>query len=389
MSVLNDDGISLNINMVFLLFLMPNLIFVVLTFLNIALLSLSKGRPALNRSLGRVANCFAKGALDRIIKNMVRHFEQKKRQQEDNISMSQARKLYMRKSSETSKHSPTSSDNRMSQKKYDATYILLIPFQIDLLLTVFVYKILTREVYAETCQSFLSTYANRHQEVSCWLKHINRNLSNLSFNISLQRYCENQTITYINFEHNDVICIQYVFKLINIIDTVTNIFAWHQAIVFVVTKCIVFSYWYQEKLRETSCWSKIINVFRRTIMIAAICLTSSIYVLLFIFIIPIRSIFIEGTRIDLTAHLLYACSKFLIAIIAHINIYTLYQWHSHTKQEKQLLEINEEKEIEYQQAVQLMAQIATSKNGSPGEIIESGYYRVATPSVYVTPRIST
>lgn len=388
MSVLNDDGISLNLNMVFLLFLMPNIIFVVLTCFNICLLLVSKERPALNRSLGKVANCFAKGALDRIIKNMLRHFEQKKRQQEEQIPMTHPRQLNIRKSSETSKYSPAPNESRMSHKKYDATYILLIPFQIDLLLTVFVYKILTREIYVETCQSFLTTYANREQQVVCWLKHINQNLSNLSFNTSLQRYCENQTITYINFEHTDVLCIQYVFKLINIIDTVTNIFAWHQAIVFVVTKCIVFSYWYQEKLRETACWPQLIYVFRRTIMIIAICLTSSAYILLFIFIIPIRSMFVKGTRIDLTAHLLYACSKFLIAIIAHINIYTLYQWHSHTKREKQLIEINQEKEMEYQQAVQLMARISTGKNGSPGETVESGYYRVATPSVYITPKVS-
>ena len=387
MSGLNDDGISLNLNMVFLLFLMPNIIFVVFTCFNIGLLLVSKERPALNRSLGKVANCFAKGALDRILKNMLRHFEQKRRQQEEQIPMTRPRKLNIRKSSETSKNSPAPSESRMSHKKYDATYILLIPFQIDLLLTVCVYKILSREVYVETCQSFLTTYANREQQVVCWLKHINRNFSNLSFNTSLQRYCENQTITFINFEHTDVICTQYVFKLINIIDTVTNMFAWHQAIVFVVTKCIVFSYWYQQKLRETSSWPKLIYVFRRAIMITAFCLTSSIYIL-FIFIIPIRSIFAVGVRIDLTAHLLYACSKFLIAIIAHINIYTLYQWHSHTKREKQLLEIHQEKEMEYQQAIQLMTRTVTSKNGSPGGTVESGYYRVAPPSVYVTPKVS-
>ena len=272
--------------------------------------------------------------------------------------------------------------------KYDATYILLIPFQIDLLLTVFVYKILTREVYVETCQSFLTTYVQRDRQVVCWLKHINRNLSNLSVNISLQRYCENQTITYVNFEHTDVICIQYVFKLINIIDTVTNIFAWHQAIVCIVTKCIVFSYWYQKKLRETTCWSHLIISHRRTLLIIGVCLTLLTYVALFIFIVPIHSIFLEGTRIDLTGHLLYACSKFLLAILIHINLYTLHQWHSFTKRQKFLLSIEEDKEMDFEQTANVIVPIATNGNGSPGaqEAIEDSY--PPTSPIYLTPNVS-
>ncbi|CAF1197713.1 unnamed protein product, partial [Didymodactylos carnosus] len=35
----------------------------------------------------------------------------------------------------------------------------------------------------------------------------------------------------------------------------------------------------------------------------------------------------EKRRIDLTRHLLYACSKFIVAAIAHIHLYTLYKWY--------------------------------------------------------------
>jgi hypothetical protein len=347
MSVFNDDGVPLDLNVVFILFLMPNFTFILLTSFNTSLVYVSKKHPRLNRLLGKMANFFAKGALDRIIRNMLRHFEEKKRQQNEQIPMVQRGK-----SSLSSKNSHTSTNRATFEKRYDANYLLLIPFQLDLLLTVFIYKILTRDVYSETCQSFLTTYANREKQVICWLKHINRNTSNLSFNISLPQYCTNQTIIYINFEHTDVICIQYVFKVINIIDTVTNIFAWHQAVVFIVTKSIVVSYWFQQKLRQTSCWLNLFPHYNRIIILIIIFSISSIYILLFIFILPIYFASAGRMRIDLTRHLIYACAKFLVGIILHANLYTLYQWHSHTTQKNPLLIKTEEKDVECQPAIE-------------------------------------
>jgi len=211
----------------------------------------------------------------------------------------------------------------------------------------------------------LTTYYTRPQQVGCWLKNINKNASNLSFNLTLYQYCTNQSITYINYEHKDVICTQYVFKLLNIIDTVTNMFAWHQAIVFVVTKSIVFSYWYQQKLRKTFCWSNLLNHQRRIILFTTICSILSIYILLFVFILPIRFFLIEERRVDLTRHLLYACSKFIIAIIVHVNLYTLYQWHSLIIQKNPVLTVNEEPLIDYNQSARSIVSIRNSVYSSP------------------------
>ncbi|CAF1462372.1 unnamed protein product [Adineta steineri] len=134
------------------------------------------------------------------------------------------------------------------EKKQDADYLLLIPVQIDLLLTVFLYKILTRRTFFETCRTYLTTYHNRPNRIVCWHKFTNYNISNSDINATLFDYCTNQTNTYINYEYNDVICVQYLFKLINIIDTITNVLAWHQAIVFIVIRSIVCAYWWQRKI---------------------------------------------------------------------------------------------------------------------------------------------
>ena len=352
MSVLNDDGVPLDLTVVFILFAIPNFMFIILTILNAYLLYLSKEHSRLNNSLGKIANFFAKGALDRIIRNMIKLVElrQQQQQQQEQIQMLQQPTLNMPRGSIPSKKSRTSTFNLSFERKYDANYLLLVPFQIDILLTVLIYKILTRDVYPETCQTYLTTYYNRPTQVVCWLKTINRNISNLSFNLTLHQYCTNQSITYINYVHNDVICIHYVFRLINIIDTVTNMFAWHQAVVFVVTKSIVFSYWYQHKLHKTLFWSKLFTHQRRCILSFLITSILSIYIVIFVFILPIRFFLFERRRVDLTRHLLYACFKFITAIILHVNIYTLYQWHSLTEQ-KQLLLASEEQENKEEETI--------------------------------------
>ncbi|UJR16152.1 hypothetical protein I4U23_003063 [Adineta vaga] len=326
MSILNDDGISLNLSSVLILFLLPNFMLIFFTIFNAHLVYLSNQHPRLNHYLGKQANFFAKGALDRIIRNIIQHLEIQKHQHDEQISMVNRSTLNLEPNSHSSKKSTNVSSNSSFGKKYDANYLLLVPFQIELLLTVLVYKILTRDVYFETCQTFLTTYYNRPDQVVCWLKNLNRNVSNSSFNITLIQYCQNQTITYMNYEHNDVMCIQYVFKLINIIDTVTNIFAWHQAIVFFVTKTIVFCHWYQQKLRKFSWWLNLFKYERHIIIFIIFGFILSIYIIIFVIILPIHFVISERQRVDLTRHLLYACSKFLVGLIVHVNIYTFYQW---------------------------------------------------------------
>ena len=338
MTSVNDDGIPLNLRFVFILFAMPNCIFLFLTILNAYMIYLSKKRPRLDAFLGELANFFSNGALDRIIRNMLKHFEAMKQLQQQET-------LLTRKRSYPENNSIAMTTNFNYPKIYDTNYLFLIPFQIDLLLTVFVYKILTRDVYQETCQSYLKTFHTRPKQVVCWLKNTNLNVSNLSINVSLEHYCLNQTITYINYEHNDVVCVHYVFKLINIVDTVTNIFAWHQAVVFIVTKSIVFCYWYQHKLRKTSFCVRLLKCHRRIISSIILICVLIIYILVFIFIIPIWFFLFERRRVDLTRHLLYACSKFITAAILHVNLYVLYQWHSLNLQKKSLLKPNEKNDL--------------------------------------------
>ena len=147
--MLNDDGIPLNLTTVLLFFLLPNLTFIILTVFIPCLVHLSKQHSKLSHVLGEIANFFSKGALDRIIRNMLQHFEIKKLQPQRQMSMNQQTSLSMSKRSSTQKKSSTTTFDFTFEKQYDTNYLLLIPFQIDLLLTVFVYKILTRDVYPE------------------------------------------------------------------------------------------------------------------------------------------------------------------------------------------------------------------------------------------------
>ena len=342
MSTMNDDGVALDLSAVLILFLMPNLMLVILTILGAYLIHLSDKHPRLNRALGRVANGFAKGALDRVVRNMLREVEAKRRHHGAEMTVRRMNTHNARKSSRASR---SSSSSDLSEKKADVNYLLLIPFQVDLLLTVFVYKILTRDVYFETCQSYLTTYHSRPNQVVCWLKNTNKNVSNLSSNVSLHRYCSNQSITYINFEHNDVMCTQYVFKSINIIDTVTNIFAWHQAIVFIVTRSILFCYWYQRRLRRTKCWASLFECRRQTIVSAVVAPTILAYILVFIVIVPLRFIYVDRQRVDLTRHLMYACSKFITATIVHVNLYALCQWRSVFEAKDLTTQLDEEQNV--------------------------------------------
>jgi hypothetical protein len=384
MSVLNDDGYPLDLRFVLTLLLMPNFILILLTTFNLCVIHASKNHPRLNQLLGKLAKFFSKGALDRIIRNMLRRFELKKRTQDGQSPMVQLGPFNIRKSS--FQNSCTANSESSFDKKYDANYLFLVPFQFDLLFTIFVYKILTRDVYPETCQSYLTTYHNRQKQVMCWLKDDNKNISNLSFNITLYQYCTNQSITYINYEHNDVVCTQYVFKLINIIDTVTNMFAWHQAVVFIVTKSIVFSYWYQHKLRKTGFWSNLFNHQRRIILFITICLILSIYILLFVLILPASFLLIERRRVDLTRHLLYACSKFVVATIVHVNLYTLYQWHLLIVQKHPTLTLNEEKIIHFDQPGELTVSIGNSVYNSPPSTMMIDDYLKKSPK-YLAPDI--
>lgn len=130
-------------------------------------------------------------------------------------------------------------------------------------------------------------------------------------------------------------CAQYVFKLINIIDTVTNIFAWHQAVVFVVTKAIVFAHWYQSALRKSMCWPSCFGCERRMIVIGTSVSVLAFYIIIFVILLPMRFILVEHLRVDLTRHLLYACSKFVVGIIVHVNIYAFYQWQVLSSQRQQ------------------------------------------------------
>ena len=86
MSVLNDDGYPMDLTSVFVFFMMPNFTLLFLTTLIAYLLHLSKKHPSLKLQLGRLANCFAKGALDRIIRNILRNLEMEKQHAADSQS---------------------------------------------------------------------------------------------------------------------------------------------------------------------------------------------------------------------------------------------------------------------------------------------------------------
>jgi hypothetical protein len=390
MSVFNDDGLPIDLGTVLVLFLMPNLILVTLTTFAAHVLHLSKTRPRLKHFLGNLANFFAKGALDRIIRHMVKHIEAKKQHHEEHIMMKEKSSRSVRKDSNISrKNSPVSSSSKfIFEEKHDSNYLLLVPLQLDLLLTVFVYKILTREVYPETCQSYLTTYHNRQQQVICWLKNTNKNISNLSFNITLQQYCLNQSITYINYEHNDVICAQFVFKLVNIIDTVTNIFAWHQAMVFIVTRSIVFFYWCQRKLRKTTSFCNLYDHQRRIMLLIIFCSLSFIYILVFVLILPLSFVLMDRRRVDLTRHLIYACSKFTTAAIVQVNLYTLYQWHSIITNKEPILVLDEEQEFGNDRRTKSSASNGNCQSGSALESVTTDTHSAPSPTNWLTPEIS-
>jgi hypothetical protein len=60
----------------------------------------------------------------------------------------------------------------------------------------------------------------------------------------------------------------------------------------------------------------------------------------------------EQRRIDLTHYLLYACSKFIVASIAHINLYTLSKWNALYWRKDLVLTEDEEREVGHQQHIQ-------------------------------------
>lgn len=331
MSILNDDGVALNLKTVLILFLTPNILLVLLTALCTYFTYVSKKHPRLLHFLGTIANFFSRGALVGIVASILQQLEVEKHRDipSSMTATPPSRLLLKRRSSLPTNVSPRGSLPKLTfEKKEDADYLLLIPIQLDLLLTVFFYKILTREIHFETCRTYLTTYYNRPQHIVCWHKYTNENVSNSDVNGTLYDYCVNQTISYINYEYNDVICIQYAFKLINIIDTTTNVLAWHQAIVFIITKSIVCAYWWQRKMRKTTCWTRLVRYQRRMVFAMLIYPLMTLYILIFVFMMPVYFFLMEQRRIDLTHYLMYACSKFVVATIAHVNLYTLSKWYS-------------------------------------------------------------
>lgn len=353
MALLNDDGVPLSLNIVLTLFLTPNIVLILLTALCAYCAYASKKHPRLLKFLGTAANNFSRGAFVSIVTSILHQLEAEKHREveQSTTKMPPPHLQIIRRSS-----LPTTSTPRLSKltfaKTPDADYLLLIPIQIDLLLTVFFYKILTRRIYFETCRTYLTTYHNRPHNIVCWHKYTNNNISNSYLNTTLHDYCVNQTISYINYEYNDVNCVQYLFKLINIIDTTTNVIAWHQAVVFIVTKSIVCAYWWQRKMRKASCWLHLVRYQRRIILAIIIYPLMTLYIVIFIFIVPVYFLLMEQRRIDLTHYLLYACFKFIVATIAHINLYTLSKWNALYRRKDLVLTEDEEQEVGYQQHIQ-------------------------------------
>jgi hypothetical protein len=352
MGLINDDGVSLDLTTVLILFMTPNILLILLTALCAYFAYASKKYPRLLRFLSTVANCFSRGTLVSIVACILRQLEVEKHQDvEQAMTKIAPPHLQIRRRSSL----PTIAPPRLSlpkltfEKKQDADYLLLIPIQLDLLLTVFFYKILTRRIFFETCRTFLTTYHNRPDHIVCWHKYTNNNVSNSDVNATLYDYCVNQTISYINYEYNDVICIQYVFNIINIIDTTTNVLAWHQAIVFIVTKSILCAYWWQRKMRKTSFWLRLVRYQRRIILAVLIYPLMTLYIIIFIFLAPVYFLVMEYRRIDLTHYLLYACFKFVVATIAHVNLYTLSKWNSLYRRKDLVLTQDEEQEAEHHQ----------------------------------------
>jgi len=353
MSILNDDGVALDLSTVLILFLTPNILLILLTALFTYVAYASKKCPRMLAFLGTAANFFSRGALVSIVTSILQQLEAEKHREVEHSTTEISpppHPLVRRRSSLPANTSPRLPLSKLTfEKKQDADYFLLIPIQIDLLLTVFIYKILTRRIYFETCRTYLTTYHNRAQHIVCWHKYTNNNVSNSDVNATLHDYCVNQTISYINYEYNDVICIQYAFKLINIIDTTTNVLAWHQAIVFIVTKSIVCAYWWQRKMRKTPFWLHLVRYQRRIILAVLIYPLMTLYILIFIFMIPAYFLLMERRRIDLTHYLMYACLKFMVASMAHVNLYTLSKWNSLYRRKDLVLTEDEEREVGCQQ----------------------------------------
>jgi len=352
MALLNDDGVALDLSTVLILFLTPNILLILLTALCTYSVYVSKKYPRLMNFLGTAANCFSRGALASIVTSILQQLAAEKNRHVEQLTTKispPCLPIRRRNSLPTTGSFKLSSPKLTFAKKQDADYLLLIPIQIDLLLTVFLYKILTRRIFFETCRTYLTTYHNRRDHIVCWHKYTNNNVSNTDINSTLYEYCVNQTISYINYEYNDVNCIQYAFKLINIIDTTTNVIAWHQAIVFLVTKSIVCAYWWQRKMRKTSFWLRLTRCQRRIILAVLIYPVMTLYIVIFIFLIPVYFFLMEQRRIDLTHYLLYACFKFIVATMAHVNLYTLSSWNSLYRRKDLILTEDEEREVGYQQ----------------------------------------
>ncbi|CAF0988405.1 unnamed protein product [Adineta steineri] len=69
----------------------------------------------------------------------------------------------------------------------------------------------------------------------------------------------------------------------------------------------------------------------------------------------------ERRRIDLTHYLIYACLKFTVATIAHVNLYTISKWNSLYWRKSLVLTPDEEHEIGHCQLSRLLSQHAVTK----------------------------
>jgi hypothetical protein len=86
----------------------------------------------------------------------------------------------------------------------------------------------------------------------------------------------------------------------------------------------------------------------------------------------------ERRRIDLTHYLLYACSKFIVATIAHINLYTLSKWNSLYWRKDLVLTEDEEREVGHQQHIQFPTHRNINKRLASSNLTLSNHHPPST-----------
>jgi hypothetical protein len=84
---------------------------------------------------------------------------------------------------------------------------------------------------------------------------------------------------------------------------------------------------------------------------------------------PVYFVLVERRRIDLTHYLLYAIFKFMVATIAHVNLYTLSKWNALYWSKNLVLTAAEEQETGHQQHLQRHTHLNITKCLSPSNSI--------------------